>query len=90
MLDGNENNGVHFENGANAESAEEKKPRKKRVSTNDLNARIAELEKKLEAAGSIDEKLAEMTEQIAKLDDRVSKIAHAVAQFNLTRPGALA
>ncbi|HLX36843.1 MAG TPA: hypothetical protein VKR29_03545 [Candidatus Binataceae bacterium] len=90
MLDGTENNGVHFENGISGNDAEVKKPRKKRVSTSDLNARIAELETKLEAASSIDQKLAEMTDQIAKLDDRVSKIAHAVAQFNLTRPGALA
>ena len=90
MLDGNQENGVHIENGISGNGAEEKKPRKKRVSTSDLNARIAELEKKLEAASSIDEKLAQMTDQIAKLDDRVSKIAHAVAQFNLTRPGGLA
>jgi hypothetical protein len=89
MLDGNENNGVHLENSINGNGIVAK-PRKKRVSTSDLSARIAELEKKLEAASSIDEKLAQMTDQIAKLDDRVSKIAHAVAQFNLTRPGGLA
>ncbi len=92
MLDSNENNGAHHDNGINAAGVEAKKPRKKRVLTKDLSARIAELEKKLEGAegSGIEQKLAEMTDQIAKLDERVSKIAHAVAQFNLTRPGALA
>jgi predicted RNase H-like nuclease (RuvC/YqgF family) len=91
MLDSNENNGVHHDNGVNGDEAEAAKPRKKRVLTKDLSARIAELEKKLEAKPSgLEQKIAEMTDQIAKLDERVSKIAHAVAQFNLTRPGALA
>jgi predicted RNase H-like nuclease (RuvC/YqgF family) len=95
MLESNENNGVHHDNGINGNGAEAAKPRKKRVLTKDLSARIAELEKKLEANGEakpsdLEQKLAEMTDQIAKLDERVSKIAHAVAQFNLTRPGALA
>jgi len=91
MLDSNENNGVHHDNGING--AEAKKPRKQRVLTKDLSARIAELETKLAAQGEgpgLEQRLAEMTDQIAKLDERVSKIAHAVAQFNLTRPGALA
>jgi outer membrane murein-binding lipoprotein Lpp len=90
MLDSNENDGVHHENGLNGNGAEAKRPRKKRVSTSDLNARIAELEKKLEAGSSAEQKFAQIADQIAKLDERVSKIAHAVAQFNLTRPGALA
>ena len=95
MLDSNENNGVHHDNGINGNGAEAAKPRKKRVLTKDLNARIAELEKRLDAyaeakPSGLEEKIAEMTDQIAKLDERVSKIAHAVAQFNLTRPGALA
>lgn len=95
MLESNENNGVHHDSGINGSGAEAAKPRKKRVLTKDLNARIAELEKKLEAYGEakpsgLEEKIAEMADQIAKLDERVSKIAHAVAQFNLTRPGALA
>jgi uncharacterized coiled-coil protein SlyX len=93
MLESNENNGVHHDNGINAADAEAKKPRKKRVLTSDLSARIAELETKLAGVGegsSLEHRLAEMTDQIAKIDERVSKIAHAVAQFNLTRPGALA
>jgi len=90
MLDSNENNGVHHENGLNGNGAEAPKPRKKRVLTKDLHAKIAELEKKLEGASNAEAKFAEIADQIAKLDDRVSKIAHAVAQFNLTRPGALA
>ena len=99
MLDSNENNGVHHENGIVSIGAEPEtaKPRRKRVLTKDLSARIAELEKKLEdadeakaAPSALDQKLAEMAEHIAKLDERVSKIALSVAQFNLTRPGTLA
>jgi len=92
MLESNQNDGVQHDNGITAADAEAKPARKKRVLTKDLSARIAELEKKLEGGegSGIEQKLAEMTDQIAKLDERVSKIAHAVAQFNLTRPGALA
>ena len=97
MLESNENNGIHHDHEINAGGAEAAKPRKKRVLTKDLSARIAELETKLDGlaeakreGSGLDQKLAEMTDQIAKLDERVSKIAHAVAQFNLTRPGALA
>ena len=99
MLDSNENNGVHYENGidGNGVASEPAKPRKKRVLTKDLSARIEELEKKLDAAAEakpvssdLEQKLAEMTAQITKLDERVSKIALSVAQFNLTRPGTLA
>jgi len=100
MLDSNENNEVHHQNGsisAIGAEPEPAKPRRKRVLTKDLSARIEELEKKFESAveakpvpSDLEQKLAEMSDQIAKLDERVSKIALSVAQFNLTRPGTLA
>ena len=86
MLESNENNGVHQNNGANGSGADAPAAaRKKRVLTKDLNARIAELEKKLEASASTGAQIAVLSEQITKLDERVSKIAHAVAQLNLVR-----
>jgi chromosome segregation ATPase len=82
----NEHNGVHPIHDSNGNGAEAPAPaRKKRVLTKDLNARIDELEKKLEASDGTDEKLAGLADQIARLDERVSKIAHAVAQLNLVR-----
>ena len=91
MLESNENNVVHENNGTNGNGAEAPKPvRKKRVLTTDLSARIAELERKLEGSAGTEqrEQIASLSDQIAKLDERVTKIAHAVAQLNLVR-GAL-
>jgi len=86
MLESNENNGVHQNNDSDGNGAEAAKAvGKKRVSTKDLSARIAELEKKLEASASADAQITALSDQIAKLDERVSKIAHAVAQLNLLR-----
>jgi len=82
----NENNGVHQNHDGNGNGAETPAPaRTKRVLTKDLNARIVELEKKLEASAGTHAQIAGLTDQIAKLDERVSKIAHAVAQLNLVR-----
>jgi hypothetical protein len=91
MLESNHDNGVHQNNDTNGNGAEANTAgRKKRVLTKDLSARIAELEKKLEAPAGAEfrEQIASLSDQVAKLDERVSKIAHAVAQLNLVR-GAL-
>ena len=86
MLESNENNGVHQNNDRNGNGAEAAKAvGKKRVLTKDLSARIAELEKKLEASADTHAQIAALSDQIAKLEERVSKIAHAVAQLNLVR-----
>ena len=86
MLESNENNGVHQNNDTSGNGAEASPaPRKKRVLAKDLSARIVELEKKLEASTSTHTQIATLSDQIAKLDERVSKIAHAVAQLNLVR-----
>jgi hypothetical protein len=101
MLESNQNNGVHETDGTPGNGAETAAVvRKKRVLTKDLSARIAELEKKIEALGDVaskpelspnlEHKMAAMAEHLAKLDERVNKIALTVAQFNLTRPGAFA
>lgn len=83
----NENNGVHQNeiNGNGAEPAKIVKPRK-RVSTKDLSERIAHLENKIyalsdsaPASSELEQKLASLADQIAKLDERMSKIAQAVA-----------
>jgi hypothetical protein len=100
MFEGEENNGVHENDGMNGNGAEAPvaaaKPRK-RVLTRDLSARIAELERKLEAMGEakpepssdLEQRIADLADSISKLDERMSKIAHAVAQSNLMR-GSLA
>jgi uncharacterized small protein (DUF1192 family) len=98
MFESNENNGVH-ENGTIGNGAETLAPapaKKKRVSTKDLSDRIAALEKKIEALGAapsqpevppdLEQKMAALMDQIAKLDERVAKIAQSVAQSNLLRP----
>ena len=88
MLESNENNVVHENNGTNGDGTEVPRPvRKKRVLTTDLSARIAELERKLEGSAGTDqrEQIASLSDQIAKLDERVTRIAHAVAQLNLVR-----
>ena len=82
----NEHNGVHPIHDGNSNGAEAPAPaRKKRVLTKDLSARIAELEKKLEASAGTHEQIAQLAQQIAKLDERVNKIALSVAQQNLVR-----
>ncbi|HVN30070.1 MAG TPA: hypothetical protein VMT64_16345 [Candidatus Binataceae bacterium] len=80
----NENNGVHPNHNGNGSEAPAS-ARKKRVLTKDLSARIEELEKKLEAATAGQARLAHLSEQLAKLDERVNKIALSVAQQNLVR-----
>jgi prefoldin subunit 5 len=47
----------------------------KRVSTKDLEARVAELERKL----------ADMSEQVGKLDERIQKIANTMATSQASR-----
>jgi len=84
-----ENDGAHSPETIGNEVVDLKAARKKRVSTRDLSERIGELEKKFEASAGAQERTAALTEQIAKLDERVNKIAHAVAQLNL-RPSGLA
>ena len=82
----NESNGVHPNHDGNGNGVETPAPaRKKRVLTKDLSARIEELEKKLEASDAVHQKIAQLADQIAKLDERVNKIALSVAQQNLAR-----
>jgi len=81
-----ENNEVHQNHDTIGNGADAPKPaKKKRVLTKDLSAQIGELETRLEASAGTHEKIAALADQIAKLDERVSKIAHAVAQLNLLR-----
>jgi uncharacterized protein YceH (UPF0502 family) len=95
MLDSDENNGGSPDDGANSNAADAPKAirTKKRVLTSDLSARIAALEARIEAIGAtlsknqspspLEGKITQLADQIAKLDERVSKIAHVVAQSNL-------
>lgn len=97
MLESNENNGVRSDDGSNGNGAEAPKATtsRKRILTRDLSGRIAELEGRIEVISAalskpelqsrLEQKMAELVDQIAKLDERVTKIAHAVAQSNLMR-----
>ena len=93
MFDENETNGVHESNGHNGASVAAPAPKRKRILASQLSARIKELEDKLVQAGSeaphsatdLEAKIAALTDQVAKLDERVTRIAHAVAQSNLVR-----
>jgi hypothetical protein len=95
MLESNQNNGVHPDDGTNGNGAEAPKAARsrKRVLTSDLSARIAQLEGRIEVISAalskhespspLERKMTELGNQITKLDERVSKIAHVVAQSNL-------
>ncbi|HXN85310.1 MAG TPA: hypothetical protein VN867_04520 [Candidatus Binataceae bacterium] len=96
MSEMNETNGTDRSNGANAIDISHgisAATGQKRFSTRKLEARIADLERKIGlmaaqstgASGELPQQIADLAEQMAKLDDRVSKIAHAVAQLNLVR-----
>ncbi len=97
MLESDENNGIPQNDDTNGNGAEASKAPniRKRVLTSDLSARIAELEGRIEVISAalakretpspLERKMAELVGQIAKLDERVTKIAHAVAQSNLMR-----
>jgi hypothetical protein len=97
MLEGNENKGVQQNTELNGNGAEvAKTPKtKKRVLTSDLSARLVELEGRLDAISAglskpnppspLEQKVLALGEQLAKLDERVTKIAHVVAQSNLMR-----
>ena len=71
------------ENAQTPEETEQAQPARaprKRILTKDLNARIAELER---SVADLNDRLAKMqglADQIAKLDERVNKLALAVAQ----------
>jgi hypothetical protein len=97
MLENNDSNGIYDINGTNGNAAEAlapaPAPRKKRVSTKDLSERIAELEKKIEALtaapsqpevpSDLEAKMSALMDQVARLDERVARIAQSVAQSNL-------
>jgi|SRR5271155_1642764 len=95
MLDSEENNVSSPDDAANSNPADAPKAvrTRKRVLTSDLSARIGELEARLATMGAalskdpspspLEQKMTELADQIAKLDERVSKIAHVVAQSNL-------
>jgi hypothetical protein len=100
MLESNDNNESHENNGTNGNGADTLAPapaaaKKKRVLTKDLSDRIGDLEKKIEALSVppsqpelspiLEQKMAALAEQIAKLDERVTRIAQSVAQSNLMR-----
>ena len=97
MLDGNEDNGVRRNHGLKGDGAVVATAARirKRVLTRDLSAQIAELEGRIEvisatlskpeAPSPLERKVAELADQIAKLDQRVTKIAQMVAQSNLLR-----
>jgi len=97
MLEGDENDGVPQNDDTNGNGAEASKVARirKRVLTSDMSARIAELEGRIEVISAalskretpspLERQMAELVRRIAKLDERVTKIAHAVAQSNLMR-----
>jgi uncharacterized protein YceH (UPF0502 family) len=53
---------------------------RKRILTKDLSARIAELERTVEELNARLAKIDGITDQIAKLEERINKLAVAVAQ----------
>ena len=94
MLDSDNNNGVQQGDCVNGNGAEAPAAKtRRRILTRDLSARIAELEGRIEVISAalakphtpseLELKVTELAQQIAKLDERVTKIAHAVAQTNL-------
>ncbi len=93
MLESDNHNGVQQDDGMNGNGAEAPAKGKKRILTRDLSARLAELEGRIDVISAalskpqtpseLELKVAELAKQIAKLDERVTKIAHAVAQTNL-------
>jgi hypothetical protein len=68
-------NGSNGENGSNGSGEASGRPRRKRVLVKDVTSRVEALENRL----------AEISDELLKLDQRIQKMADSIAQEQATR-----